>query len=290
MSVSGDSTLSPAADLHLHSNASDGSDPPARVMDRAATAGLLCVSLTDHDTLDGLPEARRRAQELGLDFIPGIELSTLYGDRPIHLLGHFPQEGDGPLLAWQQGQRRRREGRAKAMIRRLGSLGLRLEYEELAGLCAGAAPGRGQLGSLLLRKGLVASREEAFDRYLGEGRPAYIPLEGLAPEEGVRLLLAAGAIPTLAHPALSRADSLLPSLCRAGLRGIEVDHPHHTPQARERYRRLARRHGLLALGGSDCHGDSPGPELLGSVRMPLACAEALKRMAGQAVSGRRGRR
>lgn len=270
------------ADLHTHTAASDGLRSAAAVVARAREIGLHAVAVTDHDTTAGLAEAAAAGRQAGLQVIPGIELST-WSDRwhrEIHLLGYgLPADGGtlAPLLA--ETRRARRE-RAREIVARLQRLGLDLTWDDVAAQAGAGAVGRPHVARALLRRGLVTSIGEAFDRYLAAGRPAFVPRPRLSPEAGIEALRGAGAVPVLAHPGLLRMSlddaTWLESLRRKGLAGIEAFHSRHTHRQVARVLALARRLELLVTGGSDCHGPGPGqPELLGSVRVPSRWVERL---------------
>ncbi|MEE9275505.1 MAG: PHP domain-containing protein, partial [bacterium] len=214
-----------AADFHLHSRASDGSDPPRRVMERAKAAGLRAVALTDHDTVAGLEEAAGEAKRLGLEFICGIELSTMEEGRIVHILGHFIDPAARRLLEWISPFGRIRKGRMDRILEKLGGLGVTVDPADFYGAYGEGNIGRGHLGAYLLERGMVRTREEAFRLYLGEEAPAYVALDALRPGEGVELIGSAGGTATFAHPLLSGADEIIPALVSAGLAGIEVNHP-----------------------------------------------------------------
>lgn len=281
------SSVSAAArvvDLHLHSNASDGCDPPRRVIERAWAAGLKAAALTDHDTVAGLAEARAEAERLGIEFIEGVELSSSHEGRLVHILGHFIRP-DAPALAAQADfyhwDRCERMGR---MLGRLREMGVGIDAEDFLCVYGGASSiGRGQLGAYLVEKGLAASREEAFQNLIGEGGPAYVSLRFITPFEAVRIIREAGGAATMAHPGLSASDEIIPALTEAGLAGIEVEHPSQDDAARARYREMASGLGLLCMGGSDCHGARPGPERMGRHNQPLRLLEELKGRLGRSA-------
>ncbi len=267
-------------DLHLHSNASDGSDPPRRVVERAKEAGLRVISLTDHDTVDGLGEGRREAERLGLEFVDGIELSAVHGGRLVHILGHFIRPA-AQALAEQIGRyRKSRRTRMDQIIERLKEMGLDVdpedfyrEYEQAGSI------GRGQLSAYLLEKNFVGSREEAFRRYIGEDGPAYVELDMIFPSRVVEIIVESGGTATFAHPNLSNVDKIIPELVDAGLAGIEVEHPSQSDEVRRHYRLLAGRLGLVEMGGSDCHGGPHGPERMGQFSQPLRAFSELRERA-----------
>jgi len=278
--ITGDSLV---VDFHLHSNASDGCDPPRRVIQRARDAGLRAVALTDHDTVGGLAEAGEEAARLGIEFIDGIELSATHAGRLVHILGHFIDPG-APELTRRVGRYGRdRAVRMEGMIDRLVGMGVSFDREGFLRRYGGTSSiGRGQLSSYMLETGVVRSRDEAFQRFIGEDGPAYVELPMIAPAEAVRLIVGAGGAATYAHPHLSGADEIIPELIAAGLAGIEVEHPSQDAEVRGRYRALAREYGLLPMGGSDCHGGRLGPVRMGQNKQPYRMLAALReRRAGR---------
>ncbi len=275
-------------DLHLHSSASDGEYPPRRVMMRAKSAGLSVVSLTDHDTVAGLDEAREEAKRLGLEFVNGIELSSVHGGRLVHILGHFFRPEDPELGAQMKKYMENRRTRMGEMLERLLTLGVPIDKDDfLREYSRASSIGRGHLSAYMVRKNLVSNREEIFGKYLGEGGPAYVELEMITPDEVVKLITGAGGAATLAHPNLSESDEIIPGLVLAGLAGIEVEHPSQDAEARRHYHALAEQYGLVPMGGSDCHGARPGPERIGQFRQPVRNFLDLRRRAKAALQGPR---
>lgn len=257
-------------DLHTHSSVSDGTDAPARLVQAAAAAGLTVVALTDHDTWDGLDEAAGAAAELGLGFVPGVEMSCEHLGRSVHLLGYG---GDRSDPAWVAELARIREGRADripTMLRRLAALGLPLTEEEVAAQARDTPSiGRPHVADALVARGYVKDRDEAFAGYLAEGGPAYV--DRYAPDvfDAVRLVRSAGAVPVVAHPWGRDSRRVLPldvlgALLEAGAVGWEVDHVEHGPDDRRELRSYAAAHGAMVTGSSDYHGT-------GKTRNPLGC-------------------
>jgi hypothetical protein len=241
-------------DLHTHSAVSDGSDPPERIPELAAAVGCRAVALTDHDRLDGVAAARRRAGELGVELVPGCELSCEWDAGAMHVLVYFLEPGEGPLqdeLARLQAVRDERNRRMCEV--------LDIPYEELLAEAGGIGAGRPHAAALLVRRGWVASVQEAFDVYLAKGRPGYVEKERLLPARAVALARSSGAVAVLAHPfslglepaALERTVGELAEL---GFAGIESVYGRYSPEDREGLASLARRHRLVATGGSDYHG------------------------------------
>ena len=244
-------------DLHLHSTASDGVlDPPALV-GRVRGAGVRTLSLTDHDTMEGVPAAAAAAAELGLEFIPGVEITSVLDRRDCHILGYFVSAQPPGLAGFFDSQRTGRLDRARAIAARLAQLGAPIDIEALIreARSARAVVTRPLIARAVVAAGHARSLKEAFDRWLGDGRPACVTREGPSPAEVVRRIGAAGGVASLAHPGLLRRDDLIPGLARAGLGAIEAHHADHGRAERKRYAALAERLGLAVSGGSDYHGD-----------------------------------
>lgn len=246
----------PAYDLHTHSLRSDGTLPPAAVVDLAARAGLAGLALTDHDTTAGWPEAAAACAARGLAFVPGIELSAEADGRSVHLLGYWV-DGDHPDLAAEcERLRRERDLRAGGMLTRLQALGVRVSAERVRAIAGDAPIGRPHIAAAMVEIGAVADMDEAFDRFLADGRPAFQHKQALDAADAVTLLRDAGGAAVLAHPGCSSISAeLFDRLADAGLAGVECDHPGHEPAVAERWRREALRRGLAVTGASDFHGN-----------------------------------
>ena len=256
-------------DLHTHSTHSDGTFGAAELVRLAAERDLQVVALTDHDTTNGLPEALATGLEVGIQVVPGVEFSAEYLGTSVHILCYW-MDGEDPAL--QLELRRLREDRfrrGELMVEKLGSLGLPVEFERVREIAGDATIVRPHIAQAMVEAGVVATEKEAFDRYIGDGGPAHVAKHALDPLDAVALIEVAGGVCALAHPGMwgdqsSVPDELIERMAAAGMRGLEVDHPDHTPEARERYRALADRLGLIATGGSDCHGSRYDPVRLGS--------------------------
>ena len=258
-------------DLHLHTTASDGTLQPAALVERAQQVGIRTLSVTDHDTMAGVPAAAKAAVGLGLEFLPGIEITAVLGRRDVHVLGYFLDPGPSGLEPFLQAQLKDRLERARKMIGLLRDLGAPVNVDALLEQSAadGRAVARPLIARALVRAGHVSSEQEAFDRWLGDGRPAYVPRRGASPADVVRLISRAGGVSALAHPGLLDRDELIPSLEKAGLVALEVYHSEHDPSKQAHYAKLAKQHGLAACGGSDYHG--PGhhrAKFFGTVGLP----------------------
>lgn len=265
------------ADLHTHSKYSDGTLAPAELVRRARAAGVASLVLTDHDTVSGCAEARAEAARLGLRFGCGIEINTREGDM-VHILG-YGIDPERPALAARLAEfRRRRAERVAGIVARLNAEGVALALEEVRGE-AGETLGRPHIADALRRKRLVRTRAEAFARWLTPGRPGYVEPMGPSAAEAIAAIREAGGWACLAHP-LTVAAPDWERLVALGLEGLEVHYLNHTGPQVARLGELARRHGLLATGGSDFHGPGSGREDIGGVEIPEAdfdrVAERLK--------------
>lgn len=245
-------------DLHTHTSASDGYLAPGALIRAAQDAGIGVLGVTDHDTVDGLAEAETQARAAGIRLIPGIELSTYWRRVELHILGYFIDPRHPALLAFLTSTRSARLERLHAMVTRLFRLGLVVTADEALAETRDGNVGRPHLARVLVRRGYAASTDEAFDRYLGTDRPAYVPRPDVSIAEAVRVIHEAGGLAAWAHPGLHDRDDALPDLMAAGLDALEVYHPNHLPPKAARYRRLAAARGLLATGGSDFHGAEGG--------------------------------
>ena len=253
------------ADLHVHSNASDGTDPPAEVMSRAARAGLDVVALTDHDTVAGHAEARRALAGplTSLILLPGMELSCRLGDRSVHLLSYLFDAGHPDLAAELSRIRDDRVLRARAMVGRLADLGVGISWDQVAAIAGPAVVGRPHIARAMAASGAIASPREAFSRdWIADGGRAYVGRYALEPVHAIRLVRAAGGVAVLAHPRAGRdwvvSDEEIGRLAAAGLAGVEVFHPDQSDAERAGLLALAHDLGLVATGGSDDHGSLTG--------------------------------
>ncbi|HHX87071.1 MAG TPA: PHP domain-containing protein [Firmicutes bacterium] len=240
-------------DLHLHSDFSDGYYPPKEVISKAARAGLKAAALTDHDTMDGIPEALKTGRRLGIEVVPGVEVSAVFRGEEIHLLGYYPTlKGRLPLfLKLMKKERWRRAGK---ILCKLNQLGIYLNRDDVLKEAGQAAPGRLHFARLLLKHKIVTSIEEAFKLYLGKGSTAYFPRKILPVETVLRILHESQAVTVLAHPGLIK-QTPVDELLSLGLRGVEVYYPDHDHSEQRSVLQLARERKLIITGGSDFHGD-----------------------------------
>ena len=248
-------------DLHCHSTASDGTLPPAEVVALAARSRLSALSLTDHDTIAGIPEAAGAAEKAGIHFLPGIEISCEV-PRPatMHLLGYGVDPGSRVLHDLTRRLVSARDERNPKIIRRLNDLGVAITMPGIEAEAGGDVVGRPHIAAVLHRKGYVSSIKQAFDKYLGQGGAAYFDKERLTPRQAIEMVHESGGLPVLAHPVQLRTQNdaqlerIVKDLKDLGLVGLEVIHSDHDNVLVEKYTKLAERFGLLKSGGSDFHG------------------------------------
>ncbi|MGH9123696.1 MAG: PHP domain-containing protein [Acidimicrobiales bacterium] len=245
-------------DLHTHSTVSDGSDAPERIPELAAAAGCSAVALTDHDRQDGVAAAGAAARALGVELVPGVEISCEHPGT-MHLLVYFLAPGEGPLQEELVRLQEARDSRNRRMADLLGRLGLPVTYDEIQEEAGGMGAGRPHIAAILVRKGVVGSIQEAFDVWLAKGRPAYVDKQRLTPDVAVQLAVASGGVPVLAHPfslglSLTGIDAAVAELLPHGLAGLEAVYGRYASEERATFSSLAARHGLVATGGSDYHG------------------------------------
>lgn len=279
-----------AVDLHSHSTASDGSEKPAALIEQALEIGLSALALTDHDTQDGVADAKVAAVSTDLELIPGTELSLEYDAGGMHLVVLWLEPGPGALQDRLQALRVGRDQRNETMAQRLTELGMAVSAEEILEEGGSGSIGRPHIAAVMMRKGYVTTIEEAFELWLSSGKPAYIGRPRLSPEEAIQLARASGAVPILAHPhtlGINRAHEmadLLHRLIPAGLVGLEAFCAGYRRHEREGYADLARRFGLVPAGGSDYHGAyKPGLSLgsgYGDLVVPDALVDELRSHAG----------
>lgn len=259
-------------DLHCHSTASDGALPPRAVVEEAQRKGLAALALTDHDTVAGLADATLAGELLGVRIIPGVELSAVEGDVETHLLGLHLQDVD-TMEQQLAALRDMRRLRAERMVERLNALGVKVTMEAVLANAAGGAIGRPHVARAVVAAGGAGDLREAFDRYLGNGRPAYVGKDRLAVVDAIRMVHDAGGIAVLAHPGEAATRKRLTALKAEGLDGCEVRHPSHSDEAIGRIGRLVEELGLLPSGGSDWHGTFDGWRTLGVMQVPIAWLE-----------------
>ena len=275
----------PGYDLHSHSNRSDGTLRPAEVMVLASQRQLAGVALTDHDTFDGLEEAAATADELGLEFVPGVEFSAEYDGASLHILGYWVDPDDPAIDAELLRLTATRFRRGEMIVDKLRELGFDVSLDRVLELAGGDAIARPHIAQAMVEAGIVADEKEAFDRYISDEGLAYVPKHALPPMEALRLIGQAGGVCVLAHPGMWRGsytvpDALIEEMAAGGMVGIEVRHPDHDEEMRAKYAAMAERLDLVATAASDCHGERYGFRM-GEERTDAETFAELKRRAGR---------
>jgi predicted metal-dependent phosphoesterase TrpH len=247
-------------DLHMHTTASDGRSSPEALVQEAAAAGCRTIAVTDHDTVASVPAVGAAARAAGLGFVPGIEMTAVDRDRDIHILGYFVDTNDTAFDAFLIEQRALRRVRVTAMAERLASIGAPVDLDDVVAAAAqsGRAIGRPAVAAALVAAGHANDVQDAFDRYLAEGRPGHVPRIGASPVAIVEWIRRVGGFASIAHPGKYGRDDLIQELADAGMAAIEVFHPDHGDADVSRYRTMAEALGLAMTGGSDYHGPGTG--------------------------------
>jgi 3',5'-nucleoside bisphosphate phosphatase len=261
-------------ELHCHTTYSDGTLTPTQLVELAISAGVQALAITDHDTMGGWDEAIAAAPA-DLEIVPGLELSTVCRERSLHVLGFYPDRTklQAPLDERLDGRKRR----AALMVEKLADLGYGIELSTMG---PGMAPGRPHIAAAMVAAGYAQSAQEVFDRFLGEGKPAHVEYEKFDVLEGIQLLRSTDAVPVWAHPCLFRGaavETVLPDMVDAGLLGLEVYHPSHSPSDVRCLEAHCQHYGLIKTGGSDFHGPSNAHRGLNSLQLPLTLLDDLQR-------------
>lgn len=272
-------------DLHMHTTASDGRSTPRQLVADAAARGITTMAVTDHDTTGAWDEVSAAAGAAGVTCVPGIEITAVADGRDVHMLGYFFDRQYPELVIFLETQRVDRRRRLEEIGERLARLGAPVDLSRAlagSGHSQGRALGRPMAAAALVAAGHVADIKDAFDKYLGEGRPAFIERVGVSPAEVVALVARAGGVASMAHPGKTQKDHLIPDLIAAGLPAIEVYHAEHDEANTARYRQMAATFNLIATGGSDYHGPgSASDQAFGQVRLPAADFAQLAERAGR---------
>jgi 3',5'-nucleoside bisphosphate phosphatase len=264
------------ADLHLHTNFSDGTFTPEELVLHAQKSGLACIAVTDHDSVEAGARAATACAAVNMEFIPGTELTAEHEDTELHVLGYFLDTHNQKLLAEIAKFQVVRQNRIHEMVAHINELGMPLKAESVFAMANCKSPGRPHVARAMVKEGLVRSLDEAFERFLKKGRPAWVPKSKISALEAIELVHQAGGLAIMAHPGLNRTDNIIPGLVTAGLDGIECFHTKHSTAMSERYLEIADKYNLLVTGGSDCHGFSKGKPLIGTVKLPYEHVEKMK--------------
>ena len=268
------------AELHAHTTFSDGSLTPEELVGKAIAIGLAALAVTDHDIIAGVAPARRVAEGHDLEIVAGLEFSAELDGHEIHVLGLFVDDENERLIAATHDARGFRKTRAEAIVDRLSGLGVHVDFAQVEATTAGGSLGRPHIAQAIVDINAAKTLDEAFRRYIGVGRPAFVPKPTLSSVEVIDVVHAAGGVAILAHPASSRVDDdTIERLADHGLDGFEVRHPKHNAKAERRLRALIEKTGMLPSGGSDFHGPRRGRTALGAKAVPLDWLEALREAA-----------
>jgi hypothetical protein len=267
-------------DLHVHTTYSDGSFSPEEVVHRAKELGLSAIGISDHDEVGGVTEAIWVGHSHGLEVVPAVELTSGFNGKEIHILGYLIDHNDRRLREALKEFRYNRFKRMERMIDKLGELGLGIHMKTVRRIAGHGSLGRLHLARAMFDNDLVGTVQQAFDQYIGAGKPAFVKKPRIEFEDACALITSAGGVPVLAHPKIAHVDNKIPELARRGLRGIEVFYTKHTPGDIERYLAMAAEHDLAVTGGSDCHGVIKDRMLLGGIKLPYERLTELRERAG----------
>ena len=263
-------------DLHLHSRFSDGTYGPEELAAQARRYELAAIALTDHDSVEGCAATALACAAVRIEFITGTELTAEEDGNEVHILGYCVDTQNARLLTQIARFQAVRQNRIREMVARLNQLKVPLSADAVFALANCRAPGRPHVARALAAAGLCSSLDEAFDRFLKKNRPAWVPKFKMSGTEALDLIHQAGGVAVLAHPGLNRTDAVIPRLVEVGMDGIECFHTKHSTATSEHYLELADRFHLLVTGGSDCHGQSKGKPLIGTVKVPYEHLERLR--------------
>jgi len=268
-------------DLHIHTTVSDGRFSPSEIVYKAIDLGLRVISVSDHDTVNGIPEALNSAQDFpGLLVIPGVEISTDVPQGEIHVLGYYIDYTNPQLIVKLEQMRNSRIERARKMVEKLSALGLKIEWQRVLELATGSSIGRPHIAKALLEKGYIKTFKEAFDRYISRNGPAYVERDKMTPAEAVKLITDVGGLPVFAHPlTFNDYDNMTGDLVNAGLVGIEAYYKSSTLEEIDRIVALSRKYNLIPTGGSDYHGIEMDEVPMGGVEVPMESVERLIKLA-----------
>jgi len=264
------------ADLHIHTYYSDSTFSPEEVIAAAHKKGLYAIAICDHDCVDGIGPSEELASSLGIEVVPGVELTIEKEDAEIHILGYYIDWKDEEFRKKMKVLQDARVERIHRMVEKLEAEGIPVKADEIFKLAGKGTVGRLHVARAVLNTGKIKNFKEIFGRYIGFLKPCYVSNVRFTPKEAIGAILKVGGVPVLAHPQTMGKDEYIPELIECGLRGIEVYHTDHKENARKHYQEIAERYGLLVTGGSDCHGMGKGRVLIGTVKVPYELVEKLK--------------
>jgi hypothetical protein len=272
-------------DLHVHSTASDGTFTPTMLVDEAVKKGLAAFALTDHDSVDGINEGLAAAEKAGIELIPGIEFSTFYDKKEIHIVGLFIDHKNSEFTERLNVFKDGRENKNIKMCEKFEEIGIHVSYDEMKSMYAGSVITRAHFADYLLKKGIVKDRNEAFEKYIGDGKKCYVDREKITPKEAIELIHSVGGVAVLAHPVLYHLGSdmmgkLMDYLCENGIQALEAIYSTYSMGEELEMRNLAKKYNLLISGGSDFHGaNKPHIQLgtgMGKLFVPYDVLEGLR--------------
>lgn len=269
------------ADLHLHTNFSDGTYTPEELAGEGKRYELAAMALTDHDTVEGCARMAVACESQGIEFIPGTELTAETNGIELHLLGYCLDLNNQKLLTEINRFQLVRQNRIREMVERLNQLNIPLQAEAVFKIANCRSPGRPHVARALVQAGFCANLDEAFDRFLKMNRPAWVPKVKMSATDAIALVHQAGGVAVMAHPGLNRSDEIIPDMVASGLDGIECFHSRHSSATVNHYLQMADKYHLLVTGGSDCHGMNKGRPLIGSIKLPYQHVVKLKEKAAE---------
>ena len=261
--------------LHVHTHFSDGTFSPERLVEEALRTDLSCIAVTDHDNVSGVEPARKAAAGR-LEVLSGVEMTAEVGGAEIHILGYLIDHTQPSFLGMLKKMQELRVRRVHEMCQKLKQLHMPIEPQEVFDLAEPGSVGRLHVARVLVDRGYVATTSEAFARFIGDRKPAYVAKFKMTPKEAIGWIRRVGGIPVLAHPYLLSANVLIEDLVRAGIMGIEAFYTEHTDFQKNEFVRMAENWGLLVTGGSDCHGEARHEIKIGRVRLPYSYVELLR--------------
>jgi len=266
------------ADLHVHTDFSDGTFSPERVVEEALKQNLSSIAICDHDCIDGIEPAIKAAENTDLEIIPSVEITVIRGGKEIHILGYFIDLHNAEFTSLLRRVQHERIERVKKMIKKLQHYEVKLDFDKVMEI----AGGKGSVGRLHVAQALVATKAvpsifDAFNLYIGDFKPCYVKDIGFALDEAVHVITKAKGFPVLAHPYILHNDELIKDFIKLGVRGIEAYHSDCSARIGQKYEKMAERLGVIATGGSDCHGMGKGRVLMGRVKIPYTYVEKLKK-------------
>jgi len=269
--------MSKLADLHIHTYFSDSTSSPEEVIEQARKQGLSCIAITDHDTIDGVRPTIQAAQKYGVEVIAGVELSSEMNHKDIHVLGYLFDINHQPFLNQLTIMQDARVERMKKIILKLDELGIKnITLEEVCSLARSKSVGRPHIATILVKRGVVRTIKDAFDKYLAEGAPAYVGKHKIAPHDAIQLIHNAGGVAVLAHPHITQVDELIAGFVESGLDGLEVYYPNSFDASTKFYENLTKKYNILATGGSDAHGEAKKNTYVGRMKIPYELVEKMK--------------